>query len=250
MSGRGGRGGRPFKPRRFRCDECSDGFGQRQGLWRHIKENHGPIMYLYCRRCHYKATRRETINRHYARFHPSHLCESRQICEERERPEQTPPAARMLVTSEGPAKSTPPTSTPPATIMDVETAPLVVEEDTLSLYPTRISPLRPSSPSPPTFTAAPDASPDRVATKGKPRGMLFMDRPPGSPQTSEASSLPASEVVPPVDPRFADKGTQTSPERRMVKGFIREQRVRTTFAEGRQVRREATADLTETWVEL
>ena len=57
------------RKRNLKCRECPEEFEQSDALWDHIKALHGPIEFLHCRRCHYRATARSSLERHYMKFH-------------------------------------------------------------------------------------------------------------------------------------------------------------------------------------
>ena len=80
----------------FKCRDCGGTFGQRQDLWDQIKEQHGPIQFRCCRQCYYRATRFDTLARHYSRFHPTHEAKVRSIPLEPERPETGNTVARVI----------------------------------------------------------------------------------------------------------------------------------------------------------
>ena len=90
---------RQKKPRKFRCTQCLNWYFQRQSLWRHVHEVHGPVMYLYCKRCAYKATRGDTMRRHYRGLHPEVMEEAETIQPQVERLERSDTEVMALVTA-------------------------------------------------------------------------------------------------------------------------------------------------------
>ena len=87
---------RAHRPGVFKCRDCGSTFGQRQDLWDQIKEQHGPIQFRCCRQCYYRATRFDTLARHYSRFHPTHEAEVRSIFLEPECLEAGNTVARVI----------------------------------------------------------------------------------------------------------------------------------------------------------
>ncbi|XP_071785850.1 uncharacterized protein [Asterias amurensis] len=224
MSGRG-KVLKSGRARRYRCRQCQNAYPHRQGLWRHIKEMHGPLMFRYCRRCSYKACRKETLRRHYASRHPEFEDEAMVIREELERHEDTPSTARLVAAGWLPET----VSTPP-----VEAESRKTEEVVISLSPTPISPLqRPVSPD---TLAAP--RPPGSYGRGKPRGMLSLLDPAPVVTSSDSSSMPSLQLVRPPPVQQNSQGTQTEPAGRRVLAVVREQTIRVFLHEGVELRRE------------
>ena len=205
MAGRA-KGGKRSKPRQYRCTQCLNNFQQAQGLWRHIREIHGPVKYLYCGQCLFKATRRDTLIRHYRRFHGEYEGESRRIQPELEKPDTPSPRsvdAGWRPATVGRVSTTPATvSAPPATPQDQGAD----QRDVLSLSPTPISALNQSSSPVPSVEDFPSFCPIAPVPRGKPRGMLAMLTP-TSPESS--SSMPSLERITPPPVIAEDKATQT-----------------------------------------
>ena len=223
------------RQRLYKCRECKAVYSDAEELWRHIRAEHGPIQYLYCRQCQYRATCRETVRKHYRSYHPGCEAEAESVKAEIERTGQTPRVA--LVRADGqPAspkqsaeseESGVPASTP--LLPDVDHG---CNEDVLSLSPCPMSPLL-RSPSP--LASAPRKTPPLPLT-GKPRGMLQITPPDASP-ASTASSMPELEAdeAPDVDPE---------PPRKMIKmATVKEHVTKDVIVEGRVVSREETTKM-------
>ena len=87
------------RQRLYKCRECKAVYSDAEELWRHIRAEHGPIQYLYCRQCQYRATCRETVRKHYRSYHPGCEAEAESVKAEIERTGQTPRVA--LVRADG-----------------------------------------------------------------------------------------------------------------------------------------------------
>ncbi len=251
---------RPKKPRRFRCEQCQSSFSHRQGLWRHVRETHGLVMLLYCKRCPYKAARRATYNHHYSSCHQSFMWEGRLIQAEVERKQSGPSVARLVAAgwrkaaetvsvappspTENPTPEDQPMATPNEFSLEQEES---SDEVVISLSPTPISPLQcPVSPEP---LSAP--LPVLLPPRGKPRGMLALapsTSPPGSP--SSDTSMPALERVLPRRKATKETASQTPPGRMRVKALVKDQRTRLFFHTGREVKHEEFCVTYEEWVDI
>ncbi len=168
---------RQKRKRGYKCRECFEEFAQNEVLWRHIKATHGPVEYLCCKQCQYRATARSTMERHYVKFHPAEREEAKEIKPTRE--DSAPEGPNVLLAQVDASGGCPnEDGTVEAPRRDAS-----AEEETviLSLSPCPISPLMRCP------------SPHVTIPSGKPRGMMSMMAPrPPSPASSR-SSMPSLE---------------------------------------------------------
>ena len=176
------------RKRNLKCRECPEEFEQIDALWDHIKALHGPIEFLNCKRCHYRATARSSLERHYLKFHRVLREEAWAIQPALEAAAAGEP--QVCVAQAGDGES--------ASRQDgAEEAPVQQEGRTegeapfLSLSPCPISPLMQFE------EAAPEAAPPLPVEppRGKPRGMLAMMANHSPPPSSSPSSLQSWDVI-------------------------------------------------------
>ncbi|XP_038072042.1 histone-lysine N-methyltransferase PRDM16-like [Patiria miniata] len=95
----------PTETKTYKCDKCGHTFQKLKGLLRHLRINHGPAAFLYCRHCGFHGKRRDHLRRHYKMEHPAKLSEVSEIDMEPERrgrptavagPEHPPKDVRLV----------------------------------------------------------------------------------------------------------------------------------------------------------